>query len=229
MAIDMELEKVLRAPEVEQPPYPSKVITLANGKKMVVREVTREDVPTLLKAVHPTLFIHRDYYDIVGARLYAELLGWYTYRVRNEYCIVGQVDGYLVGIVNGRMMDKDIGISLHTLAIDRGLRVGSHLFASKMEHHIEYLGQKEVLIVAESPIGFRRWMIEYGLEKTDIQHELGGASSYRLTRELYFDSKPRLVVGDRPVPPNLLAKAQEEILIADEDTIREHIAGLKGR
>jgi hypothetical protein len=229
MAMDMELEKVLRAPEVEQPPYPSKVITLANGKKMVVREVTREDVPTLLKAVHPTLFIHRDYYDIVGARLYAELLGWYTYRVRNEYCIVGQVDGYLVGIVNGRMMDKDVGISLHTLAIDRGLRVGSHLFASKMEHHIEYLGQEEVLIVAESPIGFRRWMIEYGLEKTDIQHELGGASSYRLTRELYFDSKPRLVVGDRPVPPDLLAKAQEEILIADEDTIREHIAGLKGR
>lgn len=229
MAIDMELEKVLRAPEVEQPPYPSKVITLANGKKMVVREVTREDVPTLLKAVHPTLFIHRDYYDIVGARLYAELLGWYTYRVRNEYCIIGQVDGFLVGIVNGRMMNKDIGISLHTLAIDRGLRVGSHLFASKMEHHIEYLGQKEVLIVAESPIGFRRWMIEYGLENTDIQHELGGASSYRLTRELYFDSKPRLVVGDRPVPPNLLAKAQEEILIADEDTIREHIAGLKGR
>jgi len=229
MAIDMELEKVLRAPEVEQPPYPSKVITLANGKKMVVREVTRKDVPTLLKAVHPTLFIHRDYYDIVGARLYAELLGWYTYRVRNEYCLVGQIDGFLVGIVNGRMMNKDIGISLHTLAIDRGLRVGSHLFASKMEHHIEYLGQKEVLIVAESPIGFRRWMIEYGLEKTDIQHELGGASSYRLTRELYFDSKPRLVVGDRPVPPNLLAKAQEEILIADEDTIREHIAGLKGR
>ena len=229
MAIDMELEKVLRAPEVEQPPYPSKVITLANGKKMVVREVTRKDVPTLLKAVHPTLFIHRDYYDIVGARLYAELLGWYTYRVRNEYCLVGQIDGFLVGIVNGRMMNEDIGISLHTLAIDRGLRVGSHLFASKMEHHIEYLGQKEVLIVAESPIGFRRWMIEYGLEKTDIQHELGGASSYRLTRELYFDSKPRLVVGDRPVPPNLLAKAQEEILIADEDTIREHIAGLKGR
>ena len=228
MAIDMELEKVLRAPEVEQPPYPSKVITLANGKKMVVREVTREDVPTLLKAVHPTLFIHRDYYDIVGARLYAELLGWYTYRVRNEYCIVGQVDGYLVGIVNGRMMDKDVGISLHTLAIDRGLRVGSHLFASKMEHHIEYLGQKEVLIVAESPIGFRRWMIEYNLEKTDIQHELGGASSYRLTRELYFDSKPRLVVGDRPVPPDLLAKAQEEILIADEDTIREHISDIKG-
>lgn len=230
MAIDMELEAVLRAPEVYQAPYPPKVITLANGKKLVVREVSREDVPTLLEAVHPTLMIARDYYDIVGARLYAELLGWYRFRVRNEYCIIGQVDGILVGIVNGRMMNEDIGISLHTLAIDRGLRIGAHLFASKMEHHIEYLGQKEVWITAESPIGFRRWMIEYGLEKqTDVQHELGGATSYRLTRELYFAAKPRLVVGDRPAPEELLDLATREIIVADEDTITEKIAGLRGR
>ena len=78
----------------------------------------------------------------------------------NEYCLAGQIDGILVGIVNGRMMNEDIGISLHTLAIDRGLRIGAHLFAAKMEHHIEYLNQKEVWITAESPIGFRRWMIE---------------------------------------------------------------------
>ncbi len=230
MPIDMELEQVLRPPEVPQPPYPSKVITLANGRRMVVREVTREDVPTLLDAVRPTLAIDRDYYDIVGVRLYAELLGWYRHRVRNEYCIIGQIDGILVGIVNGRMMNEDIGISLHTLAIDRGLRVGAHLFASKMEHHIEYLGQKEVWITAESPIGFRRWMIEYGLEKqTGVQHELGGATSYRLTPELYFASKPRLVVGDRPVPQDLLEVAEREIIVADEDTITEKICGVKGR
>jgi hypothetical protein len=230
MALDMELEAVLRAPEVEQASYPSKVITLANGKKLVVREVSREDVPTLLNGVRPTLSIDRDYYDIVGARLYAELLGWYRYRVRNEYCIAGQIDGILVGIVNGRMMNEDIGISLHTLAIDRGLRIGAHLFASKMEHHIEYLNQKEVWITAESPIGFRRWMTEYGLEKqTDVQHELGGATSYRLTRDLYFASKPRLVVGDRPVPKELLEVAEREIIIADEETINEKISGVKGR
>ena len=230
MALDMELEAVLRAPEVEQASYPSKVITLANGKKLVVREVSREDVPTLLNGVRPTLSIDRDYYDIVGARLYAELLGWYRYRVRNEYCIAGQIEGILVGIVNGRMMNEDIGISLHTLAIDRGLRIGAHLFASKMEHHIEYLNQKEVWITAESPIGFRRWMTEYGLEKqTDVQHELGGATSYRLTRDLYFASKPRLVVGDRPVPKELLEVAEREIIIADEETINEKISGVKGR
>ena len=230
MAIDMELEAVLRAPEVAQAPYPPKVITLANGKKMVVREAKREDVPTLLKAVRPTVIVERDYYDIVGARLYAELLGWLRYRVRNEYCLVGQVEGYLVGLVNGRMMNEKIGISLHTLAIDRGLRVGSHLFASKMEHHIEYLGQEEVWIVAESPIGFRRWMIEYGLElMPTVQHELGGATVYRLPKKLYFETKPRLVAGDRPVPQKLLDEALAEIKIADEKTIAEKIAGVKGR
>ncbi len=229
MAVDMELESVLRPPEIYQAPYPPKVITLANGKKMVVREACRDDVPVLLDAVRPTLKIPRDYYDIVGARLYAELLGWYRYRVRNEYCLVGQVDGILVGMVNGRMIDGKTGWSLHTLSIDRGLRVGSHLFAAKMEHHIEYLGQQEVLIVAESPIGFRRCMIEYGLEETAIPHELGGAPSYRLSQELYYHTKPRLVVGDRPVPPDLLAVAMREIVVADEDTIAEHICGVKGR
>ena len=63
----------------------------------------------------------------------------------------------------------------YTLAIDRGLRIGAHLFAAKMEHHIEYLGQEEVFIVAESPIGFRRWMLEYNLEsRPAVWHELGG-------------------------------------------------------
>lgn len=230
MAVDMELEAVLRAPALEMPPYPPKVITLANSKKMVVRQAKREEVPLLLQAVRPTLDIPRDFYDIVGARLYAELLGWYRHRVRNEYCLVGQVDGYVVGIVNGRMVDENIGMSYHTLAIDRGLRVGAHLFASKMEHHIEYLNQKEVWITAESPIGFRRWMIEYGLiEQAGVQHELGGATSYKLTRDLYFETKPRLVAGTRPVPEKLLKQALDDIKVADEKAISEKICGLKGR
>jgi hypothetical protein len=228
--MDMELEAQLRPPARRMAPYPPKVITLAIGKQMVVREVERKDVPTLLKAVRPTLNISRDYYDIVGVRVYAELLGWYRYRVRDHYCIIGQVDGFLVGIVNGRMYTKEIGMSYHTLAIERGLRIGAHLFAAKMEHHLEYLGQSEVWITAESPIGYRRWMIEYGLEpKEGVQHELGGASFYALTREIWDRAKPRLCVGDRPVPDRLLAAATEEIKIADEDAIVEQILGAKRR
>jgi hypothetical protein len=186
-------------------------------------------VPAILKSVHPCLLIERDYYDIVSARLYGELLAWYRYRVKSEYCLMGQVDGFLVGVVNGRLETEKVGMSYHTLAIDRGLRIGSHLFAAKMEYHLDYLGQEDVLIVAESPIGFRRWMIEYPLEKTNIPHELGGCESYRLTREIYLAAKPRLVVGERPVPQDLLEEAEAEIKFADDDTIRERIAGLKGR
>jgi hypothetical protein len=229
MPVDMELEAVLRPPQIPMPPYPPKVIILANGKRMVVRQAAREDVPAILKSVHPCLFIERDYYDVVSARLYGELLAWYRHRVKSEYCLMGQVDGYLVGVVNGRLENEKVGMSYHTLAIDRGLRIGSHLFAAKMEYHLEIMGQEQVLIVAESPIGFRRWMIEYPLEPTTIPHELGGGDSWRLTREIYFNARPRLVVGDRPVPQDLMDEATAEIKFADDDTIRERIAGLKGR
>ena len=51
MPVDMELEAVLRPQQYDIPPYPPKVITLANGKKLVVRQITREEVPALLKSV----------------------------------------------------------------------------------------------------------------------------------------------------------------------------------
>lgn len=227
--MDMEVEAYLRPPEAPMVPYPPKVITLATGAKMVVRQVDRDVVPVLLEAVLPTLKVERDFYDIVGARLYAELLGWYRYRVRDEFCIIGQIEGLLVGIVNSRMYSPEVGMSLHTLAIERGLRIGAHLFAAKMEHHIEFLDQEEVLITAESPIGFRRWMIEYGLEVRDGQHELGGATPFALTRELYFANKERLVAGERPVSQALLQSAEREIKVASEDDILEKILGAKRR
>jgi hypothetical protein len=224
--MDMELESLLRPPARDMAPYPAKVIVLATGKRMVVRQVERKDVPALLEAVQPTISIPRDYYDIVGARVYAELLGWYRYRVRDHYCLIGQVDGIVVGIVNGRMVDQAIGMSYHTLAIERGLRVGAHLFAAKMEHHLEYLGQDEVWITAESPIGYRRWMLEYGLEPREgIQHELGGASFYVLTKDIWEASKPRLCVGDRPVPEDLMEVATRRIIIPTEKAIQEQILG----
>ena len=227
--MDMELEEYLRPPEIPMVPYPAKMITLATGAKMVVRQVDRDAVPILLEAIKPTLLVERDYYDIVGVRLYAELLGWQRYRVRDEFCLIGQIDGLLVGIVNSRMYSQQLGISFHTLAIERGLRIGAHLFAAKMEHHIEHLGQEEVLITAESPIGFRRWMIEYNLEKRDGQHELGGAAPYALTKELYYANKERLVAGERPVLPELMQVAEKEIIVASEEDILEKIMGVKRR
>ena len=223
-----ELEGLLRPPAMEMPPYPPKVITLASGEQMVVRQVEREEVPTLLEAIAPLLWVERDFYDIVSARLFAEMLAFKRYRVRDEYVLVGLIDGELAGIVNGRVVDAKTGMSYHTMTVRRGLRVGSHLFAAKMEYHIEHLGEEEVLIVAESPIGFRRWMIEYPLDKKhEVQHELGGVPSWVLTRDTYFSAKPRLVAGRRPVPEELLDGARTIRLPGDE-TVRRQVLGEKG-
>ncbi|MGD9402883.1 MAG: hypothetical protein PVF95_11515 [bacterium] len=220
-----QLEEILRPPEKDLPPYPAKSIVLASGEKMVIRQARRDEVPILLPDVAALTKVERDYYDIVAARAYAELLGWLRYRVRDEYCLVGLIDGVLVGLVNGRSLSPRVGVSFHTIAMRRGLRVGAHLFAAKMEYHIEYLNQQEVYIVAESPIGFRRWMIEYGLEKRpQVHHELGGVMSWSLTRDLYFESRDRLVVGERPVPQDLVEKAKT-ILPVPEDQLIKQVTG----
>ena len=210
--IDNELEKKLRPPQLDLKPYPPKIITLANGEEMIVREVRRDEVGILLGTVQPLMGVQKDFYDIVAARMYAEILGWFTYRVANEFILVGVIDGEIVGIVNSRLVDEKEGMSFHTIAVKRGLRIGAQLFAAKMEHHIENLGNEEVHIVAESPIGFKRWMIEYELEDRTAQypqlrHELGGIPTYTLTRPLYDAVKAAKVTGTRPVPPEKLASA----------------------
>lgn len=211
MAVD--LEKILRPIDHPFEPYPAKYMTLASGETLVIRQVTRDEVPMLLKYVAPLVYVERDYYDLVAARVYAELLGWYHHRMQDEYVLVAQIDGELAAIVNGRSVNPTTGMSLHTLAMRRGLRIGAHSFAAKMEYHIDILGQDEVLVVAESPIGFRRWMIEYELEERfETSHELGGVPSYALTKELFDRARSSLVVGRRPVPEDLLAKAHEAIL-----------------
>jgi hypothetical protein len=209
----VDLEKILRPIDSPLAPYPPKFMTVASGETLVVRQVDRDEIPTLLLHVEPLLHVERDFYDVVAARVYAELLGYYRYRMQDEYVLVGQIDGALAAIVNGRTVNPKLGMSLHTLALRRGLRIGAHCFAAKMEYHFDCLRQKEVLIVAESPIGFRRWMIEYNLEKRfHVPHELGGCPSWALTRELFDRARGSLVVGSRPVPAALLAKAEQAIL-----------------
>ncbi|MBI5022015.1 MAG: hypothetical protein HZB59_11320 [Ignavibacteriales bacterium] len=211
--MSIDLEKILRPVDMALPEFPAKYMTLSNGQEMVVRQVNRDEIPDILPHVEKLMHVERDYYHIVAARVYAELLAYYTYRVQDEYVLAAQVDGEIVAVVNGRIVNPDIGMSFHTLSMRRGLRVGAHAFAAKMEYHIDILKQKEVLIVAESPIGFRRWMIEYKLEKRfHIPHELGGCPSWSLTKELFDRARNTLVVGRRPVPEKLLAKAHAAIL-----------------
>ncbi len=211
--MSVDVEKILRPIDTPLPKFTPKYMTLANGQDLVVRQVEREDIPDILPFIEPLIHVERDFYHIVAARLYSELLAYYTHRVVDEYVLVAQINGELAAVVNGRIVNPDIGMSYHTFSLRRGLRVGAHAFATKMEYHMDILKQKEVLIVAESPIGFRRWMIEYKLEKRfHIPHELGGAPAWALTQELFNRARNTLVVGRRPVPDRLLEKAKAAIL-----------------
>jgi len=216
MAIDA-LEQKLRPPEVTLKPYPAKVITLASGETLVVREARREEAGALLGTVYPLLGVAKDFYDVVAARMYNEILAWFRYRIANMFVIVGTIDGVIAGIVTSRHVDQKLGMSLHTLTIKRGLRVGAQLFAAKMEHHLDVLKEEEVWIVAESPIGFKRWMIEYELEDRSagfpaVRHELGGVPTYALTRKLWEAVKPIKCTGTRPVTPEQMKSASKLIM-----------------
>ncbi len=216
MAIDA-MEMKLRPPEAELKPYPPKLITLASGEKMVVREARREEVGALLGTIYPLIGVPADFYDIVAVRMYAEILGWYRYRVANEFVLVGAIDGVIAGIVTSRRVSPQLGMSLHTLTIKRGLRVGAQLFAAKMEHHLDVLGEEEVYIVAESPNGFKRWMIEYQLEDRsalypEVRHELGGVPTFVLTRPLWDAVRSIKCTGSRPISDADLKTADKLIM-----------------
>jgi hypothetical protein len=212
MIVD-KMEQSLRPVETSLPEYPAKYITLATGEKMVIRQITRDEVPLLLEAVKPLMTVEKDFYDIVASRIYSELLGYYRYRVKDEYCLIGTIDGVIVGIVNGRTVDDKVGMSYHTMTLKQGLRIGAQLFAAKMEYHLDYLNQEEVWIVAESPNGFKRWMIEYELEsRPEIWHELGGVPTYVLTKALWEKHKAAKCTGRRPVKEELLKTAENPIL-----------------
>lgn len=212
MIID-KMEQTLRPVESNMPEYPAKYITLATGEKMVIRQIKREEVPLVLEAIKPLMDVEKDFYDIVASRFYSELLGYYKYRVKDEYCLIGTIDGVIVGIVNGRMIDEKSGMSYHTMTLKQGLRIGAQLFAAKMEYHFDYLNQEEVWIVAESPNGFKRWMIEYELEsRPEVWHELGGVPTYVLTKELWEKHKKSKCTGRRPVKEELLATSLNPIL-----------------
>ncbi|MFW9997511.1 MAG: hypothetical protein ACFFD4_36055 [Candidatus Odinarchaeota archaeon] len=222
MSVD---EDMLRPPQnkvnPENTPYPAKFINLVDGTKMVVRQIYRDDVPNIISLFYDIVKINKDYYDLVGARLLSELLAYTLYRVHDEYVLVGQESetGEILGMVNGRItFDPKVGMSYHTMTFKRGLRVGAHLFVAKMEYHLDFLGNDEVLVVAESPIGFRRWMEELRLEpRPEQEHELGGVPTFYLSRKNWKEYvKPERCFGDRPVPEELLSNVKKTIKLPED-------------
>jgi len=123
-----EIEAMLQGPAMQLKPWPGAQVKLKDGRTLFIREARIEEAPKMLTYMEKIMHIDHDFYDIVGARVYSEILGWYRHRIKDPYQLVGLIDGQWAGFANGRLMNEDINISLHTMALQRGGRIGAVMY-----------------------------------------------------------------------------------------------------
>jgi len=228
LTIDVrEIEPLLQAPPMDLKPWPGAMVKLADGRTLYIREAKLEEAPMMGEYMKKVMESDHDFYDIVGARVYAEILGWYRKRLKDPYTLVGLIDGLWAGFANGRLMNEDVNISLHTVALVRGGRIGAVMYYAKAYYGFEILGNKEWWATYESYNGWMRWglgMAQPTYPWPEYQHELGGARVYYITKK-YWDkvvkNYVRQMTGtelDFNVPDsvrkaNEVMRAPEEVLV----------------
>ena len=211
-----DLEPILRPPDspLLTKSYSPRLLKLPDGKKMVVRMATLEDVPVILKTTRSIMDEEKDFYDLVASRVYAEVLSYKRKRVKDYYCLVGVLEGELAAIANARLWDEKITISLHTMTFKRGAGIGALMYLAKMEHAFENLGVEEWWATYESYTGIRYWglgLAQFQKPYPQTQHELGGARVFFNTKAQWYSFiKPKYEkrLGERPVPNELLKQSE---------------------
>ncbi len=212
-----EIEPLLQAPPMDVPAWPGAMITLKDGRKMYIREAKLSEAPMMMEYMKRVMESDHDFYDVVGARVYAEIVGWYRKRLKDPYVMVGLIDGLWVGFANGRLQNADINISLHTMALARGGRIGAIMYYAKAYYGFEILGNKEWWATYESYNGWHRWglgMAQPSYPWPEYQHELGGARVYYVTKK-YWDTTVKQYVRQM-VGADLVFDVPDEIIKANE-------------
>lgn len=222
-----EIEAVLQGPPLDVKPFAPRSVALENrsgeAMTMLIRPARREEVPALLKFLAGEFLGAEDpesipdYRDLAGARVYAQLLGWYRNRVKDPYVLLGLRDGELTALATGRLLSREINVAFHTLSFLSGFRAGTAMNFARCRYCFEDLGQDELWSACESPAGWKNWAVDLALPSypwPDLQHELGGGRVYYLSRE-YWESTVRGYLSDnygirleREVPRHLEERNQ---------------------
>jgi len=191
LTIDVrEIEPLLQAPPMDLKPFPDAMVKLKDGRTLYIREAKLEEAPLMLEHIKKYMTVDHDFYDIVGARVYAEILGQYRSRLKDPFTLIGTIDGQLAGFANGRVMNEEIAISLHTMTFARRGRIGWAMYYAKTYYALETLGCNEWWSTFESYNGWRMAGLEMAQPSypwPEYQHELGGARVYYVTKK-YWDS-----------------------------------------
>jgi len=107
-------------------------VKLKDGRTLYIREARLDEAPKLLTYMEKIMKVDHDFYDIVGR----------TGLLRNSGLVSFPPEGPLhprwfdrwavwAGFANGRLMNEDINISLHTMALLRGGRIGAVMYYAK--------------------------------------------------------------------------------------------------
>jgi len=219
-----EIEPLLSGPALDVPPWEPVTVKLNSSETMLIRSLKKEEAPLLLSYLKKVMEVEHDFYDIVGARVYAEVLGWYRNRLKDPYTFVGLIDGKLVGFANGRLMNEEINISLHSMAFKRGGKIGAIMYYTKAYYAFEILDNEEFWATYESYNGWKRWglgMAQPSYPWPEYQHELGGAKVYYITK-VYWESVVKKYLEDyigisskfeKDIPKDVLEKNSKLILL----------------
>ena len=156
---------------------------------MVIREARKDEAPEMMNYVRKMIRQDHDFYDIVGVRIHAETRRLVRNRLKDPYTLVGLIDGEWVGFANGRLVTGHQHQPAHH-GPDARCRIGAIMYYAKAQYAFEILGNKEWWATYESYNGWKRWglgMAQPSYPWPDVQHELGGARVFYVTKE-YWDT-----------------------------------------
>ncbi len=105
------------------PPWPEAQVTLKDGRILYIRAIQESDIQPMLGYLEKVMNVEKDFYDIVGVRVYGEVLSLVRKRLKDPFTMVGLIDGEWLGFANGRVWDKTCAISLHTLTFSRRAKI----------------------------------------------------------------------------------------------------------
>ncbi len=189
MTIDLrEIEAILQGPAMDLPAIPEATVTLKDGRIVYIRGIQDSDIDPMLGYLEKVMKVEKDFYDIVGVRVYGEVLALRRKRLKDAFTMVGLVDGEWLGFANGRAWDKDVAVSLHTLTFSRRARLGWPMYYVKTYYAMELLKVQEWWSTFESYNGWRMAglsMAQPTKPWPQYQHELGGAKIFYLNQDMW--------------------------------------------
>lgn len=192
-----QVEAILSAPPMNLPPWPEAQVTLKDGRILYIRAIQDSDIPPMLGYLEKVMKVEKDFYDIVGVRVYGEILALKRKRLKDPFTMVGLIDGEWLGFANGRVWDKDLAISLHTLTFSRRAKVGYPMYYAKTYYAMEILKVQEWWSTFESYNGWRMAGLDMAQPTKPFpqyQHELGGAKVFYINQEMWQGRLKQFIV-----------------------------------